>query len=742
MAGNDRGRGWGYVRALAAPVLLWVLVAFALREPLLSWLNVEKRYDEDTMREWLEEARGFRETLSEMVEAYLTRERLRADLAGQAPPADPAKKQQLLDQQERARLSAAVKRAEISEYLRSLGDPTTMYSGQLPLFPVIYLIQVCLEDEHGVCHEDEPGSKIIWDSGLPSYKGQYRELVLRVHPRATVTLRYQLHAYNKRQRLEQEDTARLRKLMLLAVPATVLALIWVVVVQRRERDRERQRTEAKAQVDQAERLLLEGERRQAETERQLLEQRLEAARQEGRASVAERQALELKSQLYASIGIMAGSYAHNIKNLLVRPNDLLRRCLEADGLSSDQELMLHEVQQTLGTVTERLQQILRTVRRDPSRSVQGLLDLNALLSDLERTWRDLARDKWKVEIVLEQESGVRGQGSAGDSSLTSDSCLLTPGLWIAGDLSHLQQAVENLLFNARDATFEMRNHLRDAARGDPELDAAARRQALIAAAAWRGRIVLRGRREGDQVVLEVSDNGIGMTEEVRRRCTETHFSTKRDNAIYEGHGAGMGLGLSFVIAILEHHDAALEIESRPQHGTTFRVRFRAAGPEQPAAGAPAPRPRERSTADGACLCLLRVEPGWAGGLRRAGAGNGSGPGGARPRPRLRGGAHRPDGRAGRCRAGGRRPRRRRHPARPGREGAGSPGPDAPARRRDHAPAQGADGRHRRRLRRPAGWLRHRRRAVRGADVGTARHPRQTDRPAEHGRLLRRPAEVG
>src|SRR5205807_7896337 len=77
---------------------------------------------------------------------------------------------------------------------------------------------------------------------------------------------------------------------------------------------------------------------------------------------AERAALELKSQLYASIGIMAGSYAHNIKNLLVRPNDLLGRCLEADGLSHDQETMLHEVRQTLGTVTERLQQILRTVR--------------------------------------------------------------------------------------------------------------------------------------------------------------------------------------------------------------------------------------------------------------------------------------------------------------------------------------------------------------------------------------------
>ena len=159
-------------------------------------------------------------------------------------------------------------------------------------------------------------------------------------------------------------------------------------------------------------------------------------------------------------------------------------------------------------------------------------------------------------------------------------------LWIAGDVSHLQQAIENLLFNARDATFEMRNHLRDEARQATNLDAQSRRQALIAAAAWRGRVVLRTFRREQEVVLEVSDNGIGMTEEVRRRCTETHFSTKRDNALYEGQSTGMGLGLSFVVAILEHHRARLEIDSEPHRGTTFRIHFPATtaaaiAPQQP-----------------------------------------------------------------------------------------------------------------------------------------------------------------
>ena len=37
----------------------------------------------------------------------------------------------------------------------------------------------------------------------------------------------------------------------------------------------------------------------------------------------------------------------------------------------------------------------------------------------------------------------------------------------------------------------------------------------------------------------------------------------------------MGLGLSFVAVVLEHHGAKLEIDSRPQHGATFRMAFNA-----------------------------------------------------------------------------------------------------------------------------------------------------------------------
>lgn len=526
---TDPPRTWRYVRALTLPALLWVLLmVLALREPLQVWLKGEEHYDQEAMREWIEQAIVASDPLPEMVRGYL--DTLAEYAEARLELVAAAGNHTLEDRVEKLQAALLIHREEIREHLKSLGEITTKkYSSQLPLFPVVYKVEVRFD-----LGGDIPGrlrEPIVWDSELPRREGQYRELEgLRLHPQAALTLHYKLHAYSRQQQLEQVAVERWWRVWALIAAGVAGLLFWLYLDRRGVRERELQR------------------RRIDEAERQRLQEEL-------RREDAERQALELKSQLYASIGIMAGSYAHNIKNLLVRPNDLLRRCLEADGMSSDQERMLHEVRDTLGTVTERLQQILRTVRRDPGRSELARLDLNEAVADIARTWKDLAREKWKLELSLDLDTA----GGA---------------LWIQGDPSHLQQAAENLLFNARDATFEMRNHLRTKARQERTgAEQHGVRQALIAAVGWRGKCALRTRREGGHAVLEVWDNGIGMTEEVRRRCTETHFSTKRDNALYEGAAAGMGLGLSFVVVILEHHAARLEIESEPLRGTTFRARF-------------------------------------------------------------------------------------------------------------------------------------------------------------------------
>jgi signal transduction histidine kinase len=225
--------------------------------------------------------------------------------------------------------------------------------------------------------------------------------------------------------------------------------------------------------------------------------------------------------------------------------------------------MLQEVEQTLGLVTDRLQQILQTVRRDPSQAKQRRLDLNDLARGIGQTWGEVAADRWQLDLVVETD----------ERPLETD-----------GDYSHLQQAVENLLFNARDATFERRNQLREAARRDTS---PGRKQAILEAAAWRGRVVVRATAGEGGPVLEVSDNGAGMTEAVRELCTQAHFTTKRDNALYEGLSTGMGLGLSFVASILENHRGTMDIESQPGRGTTFRLRLPPHQEQDDAGGTPA-----------------------------------------------------------------------------------------------------------------------------------------------------------
>lgn len=535
------GRAWRYAQVLIAPVAICALLG-----GVILWFNNDERYDRAALQEWLEEARNPDATLPELAQQYAARageyERLRGQTSG------PAVDGELFVRLSAARTRADTKREEVLEHLRTLGVPATkMYPGLLLLFPVIYRLEVRFHPTAWAT-ADAPEDvqplerRVVWDSGQEPTPGRFQSATFPLGDVGQVEVHYQLHAWKKRQRDEMWRGRGLVLLLLLAVASTGLGLAWLMIVHDRETQEERDRRLAQVQLNQAERQLLLETARHAETERQLLEQRL--ATQEAR-----RKALELESNLYANIGIMAGSYAHNIKNLLVRPNDLLRRCLERRDLAAEVTRMLQEVDQTLGLVTDRLQQILQTVRRDPSESRARVLDLNDIVRGVGKTWQDLAADRWQVDLKVELGDGP---------------------LLLEGDFSHLQQAVENLLFNARDATFERRNLLREQARREPP---AGRRQALIQAAEWRGAVVLRTVRTEAGPALEVSDNGAGMSDEVRRRCTETHFSTKRDNAVYEGLSTGMGLGLSFVASILDNHHGTMAIESAPDRGTTFRLTF-------------------------------------------------------------------------------------------------------------------------------------------------------------------------
>ncbi|MGE5342613.1 MAG: ATP-binding protein [Candidatus Omnitrophota bacterium] len=85
----------------------------------------------------------------------------------------------------------------------------------------------------------------------------------------------------------------------------------------------------------------------------------------------------------------------------------------------------------------------------------------------------------------------------------------------------------------------------------------------------KARLTLRVRyeKETDRVRVEVEDNGIGMTEEIRKRVSEPFFTTKK-----RGIGTGLGLSISYSI-IIQGHGGTMNVESTPGKGTKFIIRL-------------------------------------------------------------------------------------------------------------------------------------------------------------------------
>ena len=95
---------------------------------------------------------------------------------------------------------------------------------------------------------------------------------------------------------------------------------------------------------------------------------------------------------------------------------------------------------------------------------------------------------------------------------------------------------------------------------------------------------------GDYVRVVVTDTGVGMDEETRRRCFEPLFTTK-------GPFKGTGMGLAGAQRLATESGGAIDVASAPGEGTTFEAYFPRAGdsPEEQAAPVAAEAPRGSAT---------------------------------------------------------------------------------------------------------------------------------------------------
>jgi signal transduction histidine kinase len=116
------------------------------------------------------------------------------------------------------------------------------------------------------------------------------------------------------------------------------------------------------------------------------------------------------------------------------------------------------------------------------------------------------------------------------------------------DSSHLQAALLNLVTNARDAMAEG---------GAATI---ATRSVVVRLEAIDEPDLAPGR----DVMIAVSDTGVGMSDEVKRQAFEPFFTTKPA-------GQGTGIGLSQVRTFARHSSGRVRIESALGKGTTVRI---------------------------------------------------------------------------------------------------------------------------------------------------------------------------
>jgi nitrogen-specific signal transduction histidine kinase/ActR/RegA family two-component response regulator len=236
------------------------------------------------------------------------------------------------------------------------------------------------------------------------------------------------------------------------------------------------------------------------------------------------QALIQQERLRA-LGQMASGIAHDINNAIspiaLYTDSLLER---EQNLSEKARSQLQTIQRAIDDVAQTVARMREFYRPREVESHRADVELNALVQQVI----DLTRARWSD---LPQRRGIM---------IELRSNLATDLPKIRGVEHEIRDALTNLIFNAVDAlpqggTIEVRTSLLNS-------DAA-----------------------NQQVRLEVSDSGIGMDEQTRRRCLEPFFTTKGER--------GTGLGLAMVYGMAQRHGAELQIDSQPGRGTTVRTLF-------------------------------------------------------------------------------------------------------------------------------------------------------------------------
>ena len=260
-----------------------------------------------------------------------------------------------------------------------------------------------------------------------------------------------------------------------------------------------------------------------------------------------RQKVERAGRLDA-LGQLTGGIAHDFNNLLA---------------TIEYSIQLSRAQETPGAAEQYFSTALSSVRRGAELTGRLLAFAKKQPTKAQSTL---------ANVIMSDMAGLVGAAIEENIQLAFET--LEPDVWVHCDVAQLENALLNLILNARDAIMSGKtgDRIVVAVRGIAELDFdhELRREdpsAFIAKGLENALQADHRRDDGKAyrfVEFSVTDNGPGMTEETKRRALDPFFTTK-DPA------AGTGLGLSMVYGFVQNSDGELRIYSEPGLGTTVRL---------------------------------------------------------------------------------------------------------------------------------------------------------------------------
>jgi len=230
-----------------------------------------------------------------------------------------------------------------------------------------------------------------------------------------------------------------------------------------------------------------------------------------------------------ALGQMASGIAHDINNA-ISPITLYTESLlnREPNLTPQAREYLETIQRAIEDVAHTVARMKEFYRRHEPQLAVAPVALNPIVDQV----LNLTRARWSD---MPQQHGVTIHARTE----------LAPELpTVVGVESEVREALTNLVFNAIDAM--------------PEGGTLTLRTKCLDRTAGNG-------SPSRRVSVEVSDTGLGMNEETRRRCLEPFFTTKGER--------GTGLGLAMVYGIVQRHGGEIEIESAVGQGTTVRLVF-------------------------------------------------------------------------------------------------------------------------------------------------------------------------